>query len=105
IAEPLIFHQRLPNAALDKYVHEVMNLVGLNPEHFHRFPHEFSGAQRKRIGIARALVLAPKFLILDEPTSALDVSVQAQVLNLPIELPKQFGMTYRLISHDLRVVR
>lgn len=105
IGEPLVVYKRASGAALDEQVREMMRLVGLNPEHTNRFPHEFSGGQRQRIGIARALVLNPHLLILDEPTSALDVSVQAQVLNLLIDLQKKFGLTYLLITHDLSVVR
>jgi len=84
---------------------EMMQVVGLKREYLTRYPHEFSGGQRQRIGIARALVLKPKFLICDEPVSALDVSVQAQIINLLVELKESFGLTYLLISHDLGVVK
>ncbi len=105
IGEPLLIHKRASGAALDQKVRDMMKLVGLNPEHTNRFPHEFSGGQRQRISIARAIILNPKLLILDEPTSALDVSVQAQVLNLLIELQRELKLTYLLITHDLTVVR
>ena len=104
IGEPLVVHKRASGAALENQVCDTMSLVGLNPEHTNRFPHEFSGGQRQRIGIARALILHPKLLILDEPTSALDVSVQAQILNLLAELRRDLGLTYLFISHNLAVV-
>lgn len=103
--EPLVIHGAGDGDAREKRIREVLEVVGLSPDHIDRYPHQFSGGQRQRIGIARALVLQPDILLCDEPVSALDVSIRAQVLNLFKDLQQELGLTYLLIAHDLSVVR
>jgi oligopeptide transport system ATP-binding protein len=105
IGEPLTIHHLATGKGIERRVQELLQLVGLQPYHANRYPHEFSGGQRQRVGVARALAVDPKFIVCDEPVSALDVSIQAQVINLLEDLQKKFRLTYLFIAHDLSVVR
>lgn len=105
IAEPMKLHGMASGISVTERVRDLMERVGLSPEHIYRYPHEFSGGQRQRIGVAKALALNPDFIVLDEPTSALDVSVQSQILNMLNDLQDELDLTYMFISHDLSTIK
>ena len=105
IAAPFEIQNEKPAGGVKKAVQELMERVGMNPEHYNRYPNEFSGGQRQRIGVARAIALRPSFIVLDEPVSALDVSIQAQVVNLLDDIQREFNLSYLFVAHDLSVVR
>jgi oligopeptide/dipeptide ABC transporter ATP-binding protein len=105
LEEPLIIHKLGDKAERRRRVFDILRTVGLQPEHFYRYPHEFSGGQRQRLGLARALILNPKLMICDEPVSALDVSIQSQILNMLRDLQRELGLTLLFITHDIGVVR
>jgi oligopeptide/dipeptide ABC transporter ATP-binding protein len=105
LAAPLKIQRSVPTSGIRTEVEALMERVGLDPEHYNRYPHEFSGGQRQRIGIARAIALRPKLIVCDEPVSALDVSIQAQIVNLLDDLQDEFGLTYVFVAHDMAVIR
>ncbi|HHX87349.1 MAG TPA: ATP-binding cassette domain-containing protein, partial [Firmicutes bacterium] len=106
IGEPIIIHQSgITKKERMERINELLNMVGLNPEHANRYPHEFSGGQRQRIGIARAIAVEPDFIVCDEPVSAVDVSIRAQLINMLEQLQDELGLTYLMIAHDLSMIR